>query len=158
MTQGEYDALKAKIKAAEKLSDEKQEIAARLSEAVRKHDEVDADKKASAKSFSIQIEEANKVIRDLANLYKQGHEYRDYECEVIFDYASGALADYDRNMKAVRRYITKESRRIQGELTRLLSWGCTVTADITGDATTYSPNRKTRVKTIIVEIKITDAL
>lgn len=87
MTQGEYDALKAKIKAAEKLSDEKQEIAARLSEAVRKHDEVDADKKASAKSFSIQIEEANKVIRDLANLYKQGHEYRDYECEVIFDYA-----------------------------------------------------------------------
>lgn len=70
----------------------------------------------------------------------------------------GALADYDRNMKAVRRYITKESRRIQGELTRLLSWGCTVTADITGDATTYSPNRKTRVKTIIVEIKITDAL
>jgi hypothetical protein len=61
-------------------------------------------------------------------------------------------------MKAVRRYVTKESRRIEGEILRLLSGGCTVKADLTGDATAYSPNQKVRTKTMTLEIKITDAL
>lgn len=69
--------------------EEKRSIAVKLSEAVRKHDEIDAEKKASAKQFTLRIEENDKAIRDLAHLYKQGHEYRDYECEVVFDYEHG---------------------------------------------------------------------
>jgi hypothetical protein len=69
--------------------EEKRDIAARLSESVRKHDELDAEKKASAKQIALRIEENDKQIRDLAHLYKQGHEYREYECNVLFDYELG---------------------------------------------------------------------
>ncbi len=44
----------------------------------------------------MQIELAKKKIRDLSHLYQQGHEYRDYECEVVFDYLSGEKKRYVR--------------------------------------------------------------
>ena len=71
--------------------DEKKELAAQMSEASAKEEDLEVEKREVSADIKARIETTTRTRRDLAKKYRDGYEWRPIECEIDRDFEHGVV-------------------------------------------------------------------
>jgi len=89
-------------------------IATEIARKISAQKQLELDKKAAASEFSARINQVTAELRELADNYELGYEYREAECRIYYDIDRGVKYYYHGDMvdPVGQDPLTKEEKRL----------------------------------------------